>query len=1011
MKILKTILVASAASLLLISCRNEEILDTFKGADFSFVGVAEMLDDKSVEWSSSAKVSVLDGVSNVLYQPLSSGEQPKFTSRTGIDDNAMEIYAVWPYSEKNELVYGGLKAYLKPVHDVSEEIEGLQVAYASDIEQEEILHFRNAVSYLRLTLTKKHGITSVMLAGLGDEVLAGLAELTLAEDGTPSVNQVTMVSDRVSLVSDDVLEGTYLIPVLPVTLENGCVLEFLNAEGYQSKVEKTGKLDLVRNSIVDFGPVPEELTWQKAPKARIYGITSNEIVVSWSGTLWSDPAEDFAGRYSIGIYADADCTSAVEQQEWNMEGMEAPEELSQLAYVFSGLTPSTDYWVKVTDLVTNASADVVAVTTMDAQQSAEVAEEGEYVVYDSFPYMVNGGDIVSGIYGKDASGICAPDVIEPVSELAGWTFEGMASSHPGYVGLSGDWSLLSGEFSSLKETATVIVSFSATGTGVVDAYVVDATNRFADSVTIEGDGWNTYSIELLNVSPTSKLLLECHDCTLYLDNVSALVDKYEVVSNAPSVEAGHFFWSDGFIIWRSRLGNPDGYNIYVDDVKINDEIIPNTTTQWHLTGLSCGEEHTVVVAAVMGSREDKAEPVKVITGAITQNVTNVSPRSLSVAIENRAGGPAKTESPALYVELYKDSEETPLFSSIVVDGLATIEGQSFVTSLALSSAKDQRPTNVTFGRLEPATTYKFRVKSYAEYAFTSIIKDNDPKELKVLSPHGESEWSEFVSFTTEKEHEAESGEVLFHGFDGCCINQDFINKAPGTVPHFRAGGVKVGTLSYSSLYSWGADNWAFYPLRMAHPSSQFAQYAWITGIGGNQTYPCTTGSNSTATAPAFLKGATAYKCNANASPDLTDWYISNSAWPYQGYIGLGTDYTAADKTTDAKLAFVITEVLENNLSDTETLCTLTFKGLAMFGRAISVNIAKLSPDGTWSEPVSVPLVNSAGTTDAVEVWPVDDNHKWHEHTCQISLKKGDRVGIATNKGGHALIDDIQIKIK
>ena len=498
---------------------------------------------------------------------------------------------------------------------------------------------------------------------------------------------------------------------------------------------------------------------------------------------------------------------------------------------------------------------------------------------------------------------------------------------------------------------------------------------------------------------------------MYLDNVSALVDKYEVVSNAPSVEAGHFFWSDGFIIWRSRLGNPDGYNIYVDDVKINDEIIPNTTTQWHLTGLSCGEEHTVVVAAVMGSREDKAEPVKVITGAITQNVTNVSPRSLSVAIENRAGGPAKTESPALYVELYKDSEETPLFSNIVVDGLATIEGQSFVTSLALSSAKDQRPTNVTFGRLEPATTYKFRVKSYAEYAFTSIIKDNDPKELKVLSPHGESEWSEFVSFTTEKEHEAESGEVLFQGFDGCCINQDFINKAPGTVPHFRAGGVKVGTLSYSSLYSWGADNWAFYPLRMAHPSSQFAQYAWITGIGGNQTYPCTTGSNSTATAPAFLKGATAYKCNANASPDLTDWYISNSAWPYQGYIGLGTDYTAADKTTDAKLAFVITEVLENNLSDTETLCTLTFKGLAMFGRAISVNIAKLSPDGTWSEPVSVPLVNSAGTTDAVEVWPVDDNHKWHEHTCQISLKKGDRVGIATNKGGHALIDDIQIKIK
>ena len=83
----------------------------------------------------------------------------------------------------------------------------------------------------------------------------------------------------------------------------------------------------------------------------------------------------------------------------------------------------------------------------------------------------------------------------------------------------------------------------------------------------------------------------------------------------------------------------------------------------------------------------------------------------------------------------------------------------------------------------------------------------------------------------------------------------------------------------------------------------------------------------------------------------------------------------------------------------------------MYGKAISINVAKLSPDGTWSEPVSVPLFNSAGTTEAVTEWPVGDAHRWYNHSCEISLKKGDRVGFATNKGGHALIDDIQIKIK
>ncbi|MDD5891168.1 MAG: hypothetical protein PUC72_01370, partial [Bacteroidales bacterium] len=539
-------------------------------------------------------------------------------------------------------------------------------------------------------------------------------------------------------------------------------------------------------------------------------------------------------------------------------------------------------------------------------------------------------------------------------------------------------------------------------------YVVDAKKREAGSVVLDGTGWKNYSIELLNVSPTSKICVECQDGSMYIDDISVLVQKYEVVSNAPSVEVGKVFWSDGYISWRSRLGEPDGYNIYVDDVKVNDEVLASDILEYHLTHLVAGEEHSVVVAAVMGNREDKSEPVAVLTGSISQITTNLSPRSLSISIENRAGGPANTVSPALFVELYKDSE--PLFSSIVVDGLATIHGQSFVTSLALSSEKDQRPTNVTFGRLEPATSYKFRVRSYASYTFRDRVSSVSGTDAEVSSPNGDSEWSEFVTFTTPAEHSATSGEVLFQGFDGCSINQDFINKAVGSVPSYKAAGVAVGTLSYSSIYSWGADKWAFYPLRMAHPSSQFAQYGWITAIGGNQKYPCTTGSNSTATAPEFLKGASAYKCNDKASPDLADWYISNSAWPYQGYIGLGTDYNASDGAVDDKLAFVITEVLENNLSETETECTLSFKGLAMYGKSIIINIARLSPDGTWSEPVGVPLINSAGTTQAAEKWPVDDNHRWHEHSCKISLKKGDRVGIATNKGGHALIDDILIKV-
>lgn len=1012
MKLLKTVLISVLAVACMASCRHEDALDTFKGADFIFVGVSESLNGEQIEWNSSTKVSVLDGVSNVLYQPLSSGAQPRFASKKGIDDNAMEVFAIWPYSEEHELVYGGLKAFLKAEHDPFEPIEGLRIAHASEIGQEEELHFMNVASYLRVTLTEDLGVVSMTLSGLSGEVLAGLAEVVLSKDGTPTIESVTKSSQKVSLVSQEKsLSGTFLIPIFPTVMENGCVLEFLNSEGYQAKAEKKEKLTFSRNEIIDFGKIPEALQWQKAPKAQVHGITSNEIVLSWSSTAWIDIASDFSGKYTLGLYSDADCTDSVEIVEWDMESLSMPENLTRLAYVFSGLQPATDYWIKVTDTQTNASTDVISVATLKADDVPEVAEEGDYAIFDNFAYMINGGDVVSSVYGKDLNGLCPPDQASDISSVQGWSFEGSATSHPGYVGLSGQWSLTSESLSSLKETATVILSFMASGNGEVKAYVEDAKKREGGSVVLDGNDWKRYSIELLNVSPISKVRIECLDGALYIDNLSALVQKYEVVSNAPSVEVGKVFWSDGYIFWRSRLGEPDGYNIYVDGVKINDEVLPSHMLEYHLTDLAVGTEHSVVVAAVMGDREDKADPVAVHTGTVTQITTNLSPRSLSVAIENRAGGPANTVSPALYVELYQDGKEEPLFSSIVVDGLATIHGQSFVTSLALSSAKDQRPANVTFGRLEPSTAYKFRVRSYASYKFRDRVSSTAGSDAEVTSPNGDSEWSEFVSFTTPAEHVLASDEVLFQGFDGCTINQDFMNKAVGTVPSYKAAGVAVGTLSYSSLYSWGSENWAFYPLRMAHPSSQFAQYAWITGIGGNQKYPCTTGSNSTATAPEFLKGASAYKCNAKASPDLQDWYISNSAWPYQGYIGLGTDYTAADGATDDKLAFVITEALENNLTESETMCTLTFKGLAMYGKAISINVAKLSPDGTWSEPVSIPLVNSAGTTESASVWPVGDNHKWHEHSCEISLKKGDRVGIATNKGGHALIDDIQIKVK
>ena len=578
---LESIFILSLASVCLASCGNGKALDTFKGADFTFTAVSEALEGEQVPWSASAKVSVLDGVSNILYQALSSGVRPRFASDKGVNDNAMELYAVWPYSQEHELVYGGLKAQLRAEYDSVEEEAGLKIAYAAAIAQEEEMNFANVVSYLRVSLSEETGVTGLKLSGLSEEVLAGLAVIILAKDGTPVVESVPKPSRTVSLVSQTPLSGTFLIPVFPTVMENGCVLEFSNAEGCVSKIEKKEKLTFLRNGIVDFGAVGETLQWQKVPKARIQGITASEIAVSWSTSSWTDVASDFRGKYAVALYSDKACTRLVELVEWDKEGQAIPEELERLSCVFSGLQPLTDYWVKVTDKTTNASSEVIAVTTLKAEMT--------------------------------------------------------------------------------------------------------------------------------------------------------------------SVEPGKVFWSDGYINWRPHQGVPDGYNIYVDGVKANDVLLPPEVFEYHLTGLSSGREYSVVVAAVRGESEDRSEPVAVLTGSITQLTANLSPRSLSVSVENRAGGPANTVSPALYVELYEGDK--PLFSSIVADGMATIHGQPFVTSLALSSEKDKRPTNVTFGRPEPSTQYKFRVKSYASYTIKDRVS-SAVADVELSSPNGDSEWSEFVTFTT-----------------------------------------------------------------------------------------------------------------------------------------------------------------------------------------------------------------------------------------------------------------------
>ena len=1058
---------------LVCSCQEVEQEIVVKGSEVTFVASTEetkvtVSDDyRMLYWSAADAISVLDGTSNVHYETSEEGTKVRFTSETGVSDEAEDVFAVYPYSEAAHRIDDGVQVVMPAIQTVSapgfDSVSSLAVAYTSTISQQTTLNFKNLCSYFKFTVPSEDEVIEVILRGGEKEYLAGKVNVKF-DKGIPSFTVVEGISE-ITFRSLTPMDGTYIVPLLPCVLQNGLSVTLKSKDGRSAVHKVVAKDETGLESAVTFvrGKINratlgfDQPKWRSAPVAEVVATAASTVTVRWSENDFASADADFAGRYHIALYSDESCSSLVKGMDFEMSSW---ANVKYPAFCFTSLSPSTDYWFVVTDKDTEASCVPLKVTTSADEffTVGQNAVEGSVILNENFSELFHGGDPVNVAWGYGEEGFIAPkdlitwNTVDMTSmRLASWKekTEGANYAGPGYIRVGDSSSqknaILTPELASLNACATVEVSFKAApyssdygvegnsrlGECYAEVWVVNGDKQVSAGVVELNDTptqWTTCTINAVNVLPGSRIAIGGafgektqessgkQYCRIYLDDVQVKLLRYEEVAAVipPEVEIKKTFWSDSFIEWTCG-GSPNGYRVYLGDKMIAE--LAADVTGYHITGLDAGQTYDVKVSALYNaSDEGYSRPVSLTTGAISQITRNLSPTSLSVAIENRAGSNNNNNNPCLYVELL-DSDDpqtaTKVYSTHVLDAQIQSPASPFMASYVVNEKKDRAPLNVAFGCLEPGKDYWFRVRSVKRWEGTTY-QPSTPAITYCESSNGDSEFSSLVKVSTAKSHVPASDEILYQGFDDLMIQADYVNCAVGSMPAFKAEGKKNTDMSFETIKNW-TGGWSFYGLRTAFGSTQLAaHYAWAT----QQTKSDAVFALSKEDANGTIKGtspgvgAKVYKFK-ETSGSLAGWYSSNNTFACQGYIELGAYYSASDSKAQT-LGMIATPALESQLLGTEaTSCRLSFRGLVLQGKSCTLGIWVYDQAaGTWSNVDNVKLKNSAGSESAVEAWDgTSDTHRWYDHECTLNLKKGDMVAFSTDKQGAALIDEIIITTK
>lgn len=552
----------------------------------------------------------------------------------------------------------------------------------------------------------------------------------------------------------------------------------------------------------------------------------------------------------------------------------------------------------------------------------------------------------------------------------------------------------------------------------------------------------TYSVDVKRVDGTveSGYFLSDGEVILRRNQKTALVKPVPESVTTPELSVLHAFWSDATL----SMILPSG----AESVKVilnGSEIGEASGNGYHLTGLDSGSEYSVKISASVKGKTLESNEVTFTTGKIEQLTKNVSPTSVAVGIENRAGALSGNYKPCLHVQLFEseDVSGTPKYEAFVRDNEVLSEGHPFYKSLVAGSGTTYAPFNLAFGGLEAGKDYWFRVKSVASETYQTYRAASISGESRTMeSQNGDSDYSKPFRLTTAQKHASAENEVLFEGFDDCFFSADFINCAVGLMPAIRTFAQKHNpstTLTPSDWTAWASAGrpWCFHGLRTGLGGTSTTAFNWWTkqvgedpitfeGSAAKAVRYWVTTDDGTVLAPKAVAGEKLGPVKKNKGLETlggtANWFMTGNTSVGEGYLVLSRLYGYNDAESAAP-GGIFTPPLSSDLLNTteKTICTISFKALAVQGVSGKVKVLRLDKTANhrnatsdlWTEIAEIKVANSNGNTDetASEWSAQNESHRWYDYSCEVSLLNGDLIGFVADKTACVCIDDIRISIQ
>ena len=469
-----------------------------------------------------------------------------FTNLGSDDIYYVRVRANYPYSKYSEWVYLSYNAKPAPYAVGYGPVDSAAVNIAN-------------IAYDAATST-----TDKMVFTFDSAEGASLVRLQLINYTTLAVTKtVTVAADATSVEFAALGEGDqYSVRARSEFEENG----YVRVASWKEFTAEATKDDgtVVETNVFEVGKgpvVPKDVP----PVGQLVEATSSTLAFSWSESGFASVAKDIKRPYRIEIFKDADCQELV--VGWDISANNAIYKSKTPTFLFSGLDQNTTYYFRATDTESGLASEVVSGTTEAftvTTISETKADAGDVVLAEDFSELIWGGDYLNGFAGysaKDRNLATAFDKAQGLngkdgktwgwylvdnsteiglfntmklavasSRLAKWgiiaetTPAGHICARPGMLKLGASSyaaQIVTPELSSLKETATIEVSFKAalygsdnTSGGV---YVVNTTDnndcliekyeeQLAEQYPLEKT-WKKETFTLSNISPSSRIAI------------------------------------------------------------------------------------------------------------------------------------------------------------------------------------------------------------------------------------------------------------------------------------------------------------------------------------------------------------------------------------------------------------------------------------------------------------------------------------------------------------------------